>query len=79
MGVVAGYIGSRGALVMYVVSRSVALPDFEQAVGRWFGPLGVISLVVEALFVAVFPSEVNCQTWLDKLHSTFAGENNYAL
>ena len=43
-----------GALVMYVVSRSVGLPGFEQAVGRWFGPLGVLSLVVEALFMAVF-------------------------
>ena len=43
-----------GALVMYVVSRSVGLPGFGHAVGRWFGPLGIISLVVEALFIAVF-------------------------
>jgi hypothetical protein len=43
-----------GALVMYVVSRSVGLPGFEHAVGRWSGPLGLLSLVVEALFLAVF-------------------------
>jgi hypothetical protein len=42
-----------GALVMYVVSRSVGLPGFEHAVGRWSGPLGILSLVVEALFIII--------------------------
>ena len=49
-----GALVAGGALVMYLISRSVGLPGFEQAVGRWFGPLGVPSLVVEALFMAVF-------------------------
>ena len=49
-----GALVAGGALVMYVVSRSVGLPGFEQAIGRWTGPLGVLSLVVEALFIAVF-------------------------
>ena len=49
-----GALVAGGALVMYVISRSVGLPGFEQAVGRWFGPLGVPSLIVEALFMAVF-------------------------
>src|SRR5919205_4584572 len=49
-----GVLVAGGALVMYVVSRSVGLPGYEHAVGRWFGPLGVVSLVVEALFIAVF-------------------------
>ena len=49
-----GALIAGGAFVMYVISRSVGLPGFEQAVGRWFGPLGVPSLVVEALFMAVF-------------------------
>jgi hypothetical protein len=49
-----GALLAGGALAMYVVSRSVGLPGFEHAVGRWFGPLGVLSLVVEALFLAVF-------------------------
>ncbi len=49
-----GALVAGGALVMYVVSRSVGLPGYEHAVGRWTGPLGVVSLVVEALFIAVF-------------------------
>ena len=49
-----GALVSGGALVLYVVSRSVGLPGYEHAIGRWFGPLGVISVVVEVLFIAVF-------------------------
>ncbi len=49
-----GALVAGGALVMYVVSRSVGLPGYEHAVGRWTGPLGIVSLVVEALFIAVF-------------------------
>src|ERR671921_856461 len=49
-----GALVAGGALVMYVVSRSVGLPGFEHAVGRWSGPLGILSLVVEALFITVF-------------------------
>lgn len=53
-GWVLGILVASGALVLYVVSRSVGLPGFEHAVGRWSGPLGILSLVVEALFLAVF-------------------------
>jgi hypothetical protein len=49
-----GALVAGGALIMYVVSRSVGLPGFEHAVGRWSGPLGTLSLVVEALFITVF-------------------------
>jgi hypothetical protein len=49
-----GALVDGGALVMYLASRSVGLPGFEHAVGRWSGPLGILSLVVEALFIAVF-------------------------
>ena len=49
-----GVLVAGGALVAYIVSRSVGLPGFEQAAGRWLGPLGVVSLIVEALFVALF-------------------------
>jgi hypothetical protein len=49
-----GALVAGGALVMYLASRSVGLPGFEHAVGRWSGPLGILSLVVEALFIAVF-------------------------
>ena len=53
-GWVLGALVAGGALIMYVVSRSVGLPSFEHVVGRWSGPLGLLSLVVEALFLAVF-------------------------
>jgi hypothetical protein len=49
-----GALVAGGALVLYVVSRSVGLPGYEHAIGRWTGPLGIVSLVVEALFIAVF-------------------------
>jgi hypothetical protein len=49
-----GALIAGGALVMYMVSRSVGLPGFEHAVGRWSGPLGILSLMVEALFITIF-------------------------
>ncbi len=49
-----GVVIAGGALVMYVVSRSVGLPGFEVAVGRWFGPLATIALIVEVPFLALF-------------------------
>jgi len=49
-----GILIAGGAFVAYVVSRSIGLPGFEHAIGRWSGPMGVFSLVVEALFVALF-------------------------
>ena len=49
-----GLLIAGGALVMYVVSRSVGLPGFEISVGRWFGPLATVSLIVEVLFLALF-------------------------
>ena len=49
-----GALVAGGALIMYVVSRSIGLPGFEHAVGRWSGPLGILSLVVEALFITIF-------------------------
>jgi hypothetical protein len=53
-GWILGALVAGGALVMFVVSRLVGLPGFEHAVGRWSGPLGIISLIVEVLFLAVF-------------------------
>ena len=49
-----GVLVAGGAAVGYIVSRSVGVPGFEHAVGRWSGPRGVLSLVVEVLFVALF-------------------------
>ena len=49
-----GVLVAGGAIVAYIVSRSVGLPGFEHAIGRWFGPLAVASLIVEVLFMALF-------------------------
>ncbi len=45
-----GVVVAGGTLVLYAASRSVGLPGFEVAVGRWFGPLAIFSFIVEALF-----------------------------
>jgi hypothetical protein len=49
-----GALVAGGALMLYVVSRTVGLPGYEHAVGRWFGPLAIISFIVEVVFVALF-------------------------
>ena len=54
-----GFLVAGGALVLYTVSRLVGLPGYTHAVGRWFGPLAIISFIVEALFVALFFVVVN--------------------
>jgi hypothetical protein len=50
-----GVLIAGGAFVAYsyIATRSIGLPGFEQAIGK-SGPLGVISLVLEVLFVALF-------------------------
>jgi hypothetical protein len=53
-GWVLGVLVAGGSFVGYVVSRLVGLPGFEMAVGAWLNPLGILSLVAEALFVALF-------------------------
>lgn len=44
---------SGGALVMYVVSRTIGLPGLGVD-DEWFEPMGVLSLIVEASVVALF-------------------------
>jgi len=46
-----GLVVAGGALVAYIISRTVGLPELE--VDQWLEPLGVASLTVEGLFVAV--------------------------
>lgn len=48
-----GLLVSGGALVMYVVSRTIGLPGLGVD-DAWFEPMGVLSLVVEASVVALF-------------------------
>ena len=46
-----GLLVAGGALVAYVLSRTVGLPNLEAEPDKWFEPIGAASLVVEALFV----------------------------
>jgi hypothetical protein len=55
-----------GALAMFLLSRLVGLPGFEEHVGLWLGDsvedyLGLPSLIVEASFVALFGAVVTLQ------------------
>ncbi|MGI9091609.1 MAG: hypothetical protein ACR2GG_10960 [Gemmatimonadaceae bacterium] len=47
-----GALVAGGAFVMYVISRTVGLPGL--GVDVWFEPLGILSLVAEALYIVVY-------------------------
>lgn len=47
-----GALIAGGAFIMYVVSRTAGLPGLAEA--EFFEPSGIASLVVEALYLAVF-------------------------
>ena len=42
-----------GPLVGIIISRSVGLPDATAAIGNWGEPLGVASMIVEALLLGL--------------------------
>src|SRR5919205_4382609 len=48
-----GFLVAGGAFAGYVISRTVGLPGLPVET-EWLEPLGVLSLVVEGLFVVVF-------------------------
>jgi len=48
-----GLVVTAGALIMYILSRTVGLPGLEVD-DEWFEPMGVASLVVEGLFVLLY-------------------------
>ncbi len=48
-----GLLVAGGALAGYVMSRTVGLPGLAAEPDAWLEPLGVISLVVEGLFVGL--------------------------
>lgn len=48
-----GLLVAGGALVMYIVSRTIGLPIIGVD-DAWLEPMGVLSLMVEAGFVALF-------------------------
>ncbi len=47
-----GLLVAGGALVMYVISRTIGLPGLGVD-DAWFEPMGVLSLIVEAAYVAL--------------------------
>ena len=49
-----GALSAGGAFVMYVVSRLVGLPGLPESERDWLDPQGVLSLIVEGLFVALY-------------------------
>jgi hypothetical protein len=53
-GWVLGVLVAGGAFVMYVVSRSFGLPGLDEDVGNWLEPAGILSLIVEGVFVLVY-------------------------
>jgi hypothetical protein len=44
---------SAGPLLGYVVSRGPGLPDYDDDIGNWTEPLGVVSLLVESALLAL--------------------------
>ena len=47
-----GLLLAAGAIVGYVISRTIGLPGME--IEEWINPLGILSLVLEALFIVLF-------------------------
>ncbi len=54
VGWVLGLVVAGGAFVAYVASRTVGLPGLPAEPDAWLEPMGVASLVCEALFIALF-------------------------
>jgi hypothetical protein len=48
-----GLVVAAGALVAYILSRTVGLPGLPAEPDAWLEPLGVISLLAEAAFTAL--------------------------
>jgi hypothetical protein len=48
-----GLLVAGGALVAYILSRTIGLPGLEAEPDTWFEPLGLASLIAEGLFIGV--------------------------
>ena len=49
-----GFLIAAGSLVLYVMSRTVGLPQLPAEPDEWLEPLGVASLLAEGLFAVIF-------------------------
>jgi hypothetical protein len=54
LGWLLGAVMAGGALLGYVLSRTVGLPGLPAEPDAWLEPLGVVSLVCEGLFLLLF-------------------------
>ena len=58
-----GLMIAAGSFISYVVSRTVGLPQIPAEPDAWLEPLGVVSLIAEGLFVAVFIGMTVSKSW----------------
>ncbi|MEO8453306.1 MAG: hypothetical protein ABI647_26195 [Gemmatimonadota bacterium] len=63
LGWILGLLISLSTIIAYVASRTVGLPGLAAEPDAWLEPLGVLSLVCEAVFVIVF---IAARGWSDK-------------
>jgi hypothetical protein len=54
MGWLLGALVAGGAVAAYIASRTVGLPGLPAEPENWLEPMGVVSLVCEAAFLAFF-------------------------
>ncbi|WP_161883167.1 hypothetical protein [Deinococcus alpinitundrae] len=52
-GYLLGSLISAGAVIFYVLTRSVGLPNAKDDIGNWAEPAGIVSLLLEAAFIVV--------------------------
>jgi hypothetical protein len=62
MGWVLGLVIAGGAFLAYVASRTVGLPGLPAEPDAWLEPMGVASLVCEALFLVLFAAAQRVHT-----------------
>src|SRR5690349_7095945 len=54
-----GLIVAGGAFIGYIISRTIGLPGIPAEPDAWLEPLGVVSLIAEALFVLTAAYVIN--------------------
>lgn len=52
-GYVLGSVISAGAIIFYVLTRTVGLPGARDDVGNWAEPAGIVALIAEVAFLVV--------------------------
>jgi hypothetical protein len=63
----AGGLLALGAITGYTLTRTVGLPSATGDVGNWLEPLGLASLFVESIFVALGVFVLGARGWLPSI------------